>query len=512
MPSFCVSLLILALCQDPAAPAAEPQVKAISPFVGSDVFAVLQIDLARLNGPDLATRVFGSPQPEMMADAKTATLKLTEDLRRAGARELSIVYSLIDLPGPPFVVVPLNDGADAKAISSLFARADKDSFFRYPATATVQNAVFGGSHEALERIRAELGPPRPELSAAFKAVGDPSIVVRLFLLPSADTRRVLEEMVPTFPDDLGGGPITDLTRGLVWAGAGLVGGPQPSLKLVIATTSADASKDVLRLGENLIGYLRKSPEVQKTIPGLSKLLPDIKPEIVNNRITFKVEAQQAVAMIDAVLGPARSNAMFRECINNQKQLGLALYRYHQRHNNFPPAFSSSKDGKPLLSWRVLILPFLDENALYQEFHLDEPWDSPHNRALVAKMPAIYRCPFEGHNIAAEGKTRYLAPRGTGTIMRGGEPVGFRIITDGASNTILVIDGRDDQAVAWTEPRDMEVDPPLAVEQFLKTPSHRGWVSLFADGAVRTLGGSIAPATFRALLTFAGGEVIRAEDL
>ncbi len=512
MPSLCVPLLILALCQDPVVPAADPQVKAISPFVGSDVFAVLQIDLARLNGPDLATRVFGSPQPGTIADVKTATLKLSEDLRRAGAKELDVVYSLIDLPGPPFVVVPLNDRADAKAISSLFARAGNDSLLTLPASATIHNAVFAGSREALERIRAEPGAPRPELSAAYNAVGDQSIVVRLFLIPSADSRRVLEEMVPTFPPDLGGGPITDLTRGMLWAAAGLDGGQKPSLEIVVATPSADASKDVLRLGKNLIAFLRKSPQVQNTIPEFSKLLPDIKPEVAINRITFKVGAQKAVAMIDAVLAPARSEAMLTRCVNNQKQLGLALHNYHQRHNAFPPAFSSSKDGKPLLSWRVLILPFLDENALYQEFHVDEPWDSPHNRALVAKMPAVYRCPFEGRDMAAQGKTRYLAPRGAGTIMRGGEPVGIRTITDGTSNTILVIDAADDQTVSWTEPRDLEVDPPLAVEQILKTPSHRGWVTLFADGAVRTLSKSIAPANFRSLLTTAGGEVIRPEDL
>jgi len=512
MPSFCVPLLILALGQDSAPLSPDPHVKAISAFVGPDVFAVVQIDLTRLNAPDLATRIFGNPQPGMMADAKTAMLRLSEDLRRAGARELDIVFSFVDLPGPPFVVVPLSEGADANAIGSVFNRAGKESLFTNPATATVYNAVFAGNRTALERIRAEPAAYRPELSAAFQAVGEPSIVARLFLLPSADTRRVLEEMVPTFPPDFGGGPVTDLARGLLWAAAGLEGGQKPSLELVFATPSTDASNTVLRLGQNLVAYLRKSPEVQKAIPDLSKLLPDIKPKVVNNRITFNVEAQQAAAMIEAVLGPARSNAMRRQCINNEKQLGLALHNYHSRHNGFPPAFSRSKDGKPLLSWRVLILPFLDENELYGEFHLDEPWDSPHNRELVAKMPAIYRCPFERHDLAAEGKTRYLAPRGAGTIMRGGEPVNIREITDGTSSTILVIDAGDDNGVSWTDPRDLDVDPPPMVEHLLKTPTPGGWVTLFADGAVRTLPESIAPATLRALLTASGNETIRPEDL
>ena len=75
---------------------------------------------------------------------------------------------------------------------------------------------------------------------------------------------------------------------------------------------------------------------------------------------------------------------------------------------FPPAYTTSKDGKPLLSWRVLILPYLEQEALYKEFHLDEPWDSPHNRTLIARMPAVYRCPME-----VDGRR----PRGEDTLPR-----------------------------------------------------------------------------------------------
>ena len=94
-----------------------------------------------------------------------------------------------------------------------------------------------------------------------------------------------------------------------------------------------------------------------------------------------------------VAGPAREAAIRAQCTNNEKQIALALHNYHDQHNSFPPAFSQGKDGKPLLSWRVLILPFLDQQqALYDQFHLDEAWDSPHNRTLIAKMPAVLSLP------------------------------------------------------------------------------------------------------------------------
>ena len=96
-----------------------------------------------------------------------------------------------------------------------------------------------------------------------------------------------------------------------------------------------------------------------------------------------------------------------QCINNLKQIGLAMHNYHARHKTFPPAYTVDKDGKPLLSWRVLILPYLEQDALYKEFHLDEPWDSEHNRALIDRMPTTYLCPGGSSKRADRGKTTYL---------------------------------------------------------------------------------------------------------
>ena len=91
----------------------------------------------------------------------------------------------------------------------------------------------------------------------------------------------------------------------------------------------------------------------------------------------------------------------------EKQIGLAIHNYIAVHDSFPPAFTQDKAGKPLLSWRVLILPYLEQDALFKEFHLDEAWDSPHNKALIARMPVTYRCPGEGDDLATARETRDL---------------------------------------------------------------------------------------------------------
>ncbi len=406
MSTISVALLLLTLCQAPGQPVIDPRIKAIAPFVDTDVFAVVQLDLVRTDMQGLATRVFGDPPAGVLANTKKVALQWSEALRRAGAKELYLVFSMLDMPGPPFVVVPLVQGADALGIGQLLCGGGNEPpLIKFPQCGTVHNAVWAGTPAALERVRRPLAAPRPELSASFAAVGDESIVARLVILPSADSRRVLEEMVPNFPAALGGGPTTDLTRGMLWGAVGLEVGAKPSLRLVANAQDANASQDLLRLGDRVVVFLRSSPEVLKAVPGLPKFPEGVKQNVTENRITLNVDAQQAASLIDAAIRPARQGALRSQCVNNEKQIGLALHNYHARHNAFPPAYSVGKDGAPLLSWRVLILPFLDQNDLFREFHLDEPWDSPHNRTLIAKMPVTYRCPVERADLAGEGKTR-----------------------------------------------------------------------------------------------------------
>ena len=497
----------------------EARVQAIAPFVDSGTLVVMELDLARAGLLEVVARLAGDGPASTMADVSKPLLAWSESLRGAGAKEVFVVVNIGDMPGLPVIVVPLVPGSDAAEIGRLLCGGGKQlPPVRFPTCGTIHNAVMAGTDAALERVRGAHPAARPELAAALDAVKDGSNGLRLLILPSADTRRIVEEMVPNLPREVGGGPITDLSRGLLWAAVGLEAGAKPSLKLVVASPSAEAAKTLQRLGHDFIAFLHKSPDLQAVFPELPGLATQFKAEIVGDQLTVTADAQVVASLMESVLRPAREAARRAQCTNNEKQIALAMHNYAARYKSvFPPAYTVDKAGKPLLSWRVLILPYLEQDALYKEFHLDEPWDSPHNRALIAKMPSTYHCPLENADAVRQGKTRYVAPRGAGmTILHGAEPVGLKDITDGTSNTILFVDAGDERAVIWTKPDDWDVapDPKIASAGVFSahgTGRSMGTNCAFADGAVRFLTEKIKPSTLRALMTYNGGEVISSDD-
>jgi prepilin-type processing-associated H-X9-DG protein len=215
---------------------------------------------------------------------------------------------------------------------------------------------------------------------------------------------------------------------------------------------------------------------------------------------------RAVAERDLVIA-AQAAAERNPTTSKMRQIGLALLNYHSAHQRFPARAIFDKQGKPLLSWRVQILPMLEENELFKQFHLDEPWDSEHNKPLVAKMPAVFRDPRR----PPDGTTTFLAVVGKGLAFEGDKPLKISQFFDGASNTVLVVQANNGRAVQWTKPDDLEVDltKPMAG---LGDAEPNGFAALFADGHVTMLPKTIKPEVLSALFTRAGGEVIDSDDL
>lgn len=188
-------------------------------------------------------------------------------------------------------------------------------------------------------------------------------------------------------------------------------------------------------------------------------------------------------------------------IDSLKQIGLAMHKYHDAYKSFPARSLCGKEGKPLLSWRVAILPFLQEQDLYEQFHKNEPWDSAHNRKLLDRMPDVYKTP----GIKDPRRTCVLLCTGEGTPF-GGErgPKLSSIGRDGTARTILCVEAVSIKHVFWTEPEDLpfnEVDPVGSLGVLFPDDF---FLALFFDGSVRRLRGSIEPETLRRLVHHADG--------
>ncbi len=217
---------------------------------------------------------------------------------------------------------------------------------------------------------------------------------------------------------------------------------------------------------------------------------------------------QAVMMMGLAMPVMRVAPVARQprarARNNMKQIALAMHNHHSAYRELPDAAIRDDEGKPLLSWRVKVLPFVEQQALYEQFRLDEPWDSDHNRKLLGQMPDVFRSPRIN---TKPGMTVYQVPFGDGLMFSDNGPTRFRDVLDGLSNSIMLVETDAELAVEWTKPADWEVDPDKPLKGIGIGPDGNIDV-LLADGSIHSLSSEIEADFFWRLLTIAGAEIIQ----
>jgi prepilin-type processing-associated H-X9-DG protein len=201
----------------------------------------------------------------------------------------------------------------------------------------------------------------------------------------------------------------------------------------------------------------------------------------------------------------------RRCSQNLTYISVALHTYHDVYHSLPPAYLTDASGKPIHSWRVLLLPFLDQVELYEKYRFDEPWDGPHNRLLHDEIVSAYCC--QEQRARSTGKaatdTTYVVVVGPQTAFPGDRCISLGDIRDGTSNTVLVVEVKN-SGIHWVEPRDLHVtqmnpciNPPRG--QGISS-LHKGYANAaMADGGVKTLSEQLSPREVAGLLTIDGGE-------
>ncbi|HEX3149189.1 MAG TPA: DUF1559 domain-containing protein [Gemmataceae bacterium] len=230
-------------------------------------------------------------------------------------------------------------------------------------------------------------------------------------------------------------------------------------------------------------------ELQKTV---QKTKAKREGSIVTAQAAIPADPALAKPFVALFLKPQAAAARSRSA-NNLKQIGLALHNYHDIYGVFPAAAICDKKGKPLLSWRVAILPFVEQDNLYKQFHLDEPWDSEHNLPLSKTIVKTYELPY---GEPKPGTTNYRVFVGNGAVFDMVQGCKITSITDGTSNTMLAFEGAD--ATPWAKPDEIEFDPKKDHKKHLRFENNVCNI-LLADGSVRAVSNKLSENILRLMI-------------
>ena len=495
-------------------------------FMTSDVIGVAYVDIENMDLDEsvalLAKLGFRETmQYQQIVDQLPEAKRDVAKLKEAG---LSRAYALLrssDIGelGTSFVM-PLSTGSDPQpAIDAIKEVVVKLSGSTQPTYEIDQRdgALIASSVAQFDRLKNEKGEGNFDRSEMWNAIGKGSFGIVVF--GDEDSRRVVRELMPELPppfDSLNGELIANGTK---WIGLSLKLDATPALNIEIETSDEKSAMAYETILKNALKLAKSMPQVTDVIPKaeIKFVFDAIEPARDGNRIS--ISASQLTNDLDRlakVLAPhvraVRQAAVQTQLMNTVRQHALGLLNYESANRHFPTQYSVDEEGQPLLSWRVHVLPFLEQNELYKQFNLEEPWNSDHNIKLVEKMPQVFWDMRAGSLKANQaGKTIFQVPAGEGLVFDAAVEKGFRDLTDGSSNTISVVAMPIEHAVPWTKPIDWNVDLKNPLEK-LEAEGKTRFVVALCDGSVHAVPMTIAKDDLRKLIDPQDGEIVERNTL
>lgn len=200
----------------------------------------------------------------------------------------------------------------------------------------------------------------------------------------------------------------------------------------------------------------------------------------------------------------REAARRTQCKNNLKQIALALHNYHDVYESFPPAYTVDENGNRLHSWRTLILPYLEQQQLYSTIDLSKSWQHPANAEALKSFPTVYRC-LSGE--LPEHHTPYLGLVGESLCFHPTRGRSLSEITDGTSNTLIVMEVALQNSVPWMSPQAADEQMFLSLNKDDEVAHMGGVQAALADGSVRFLSATMTTETRRAIISINGNETV-----
>ena len=502
--------------------AGEPTRKShpIEILVTEDVVGVAAIDLTKLSAKP-ATKLIqelGVLVPEELktfrqsVDSEFAAIK---KLQAAGIEKAYCLFRADDVSAQSTCFVVPYQGDQAKQLIDTL-KIYLQSRWKFSGLKHQVEPSFIVLSQSQERIESLFkGSARKDVNKIAQALDRlDSTALGITFFGNSDTRRVLRELVPALQppfDGLNGRILADQTERISLT-ADL--SPTANMSLRIDTDSSETAATMRRLLKTGISKLLATEEMKATIPPAAGpiIARFLEPTVDGNTVTVSLkqmisESKKLGQLLGPLLRSGRQKLASADHDTNLRQIALGILNYESAHRHFPLQATKSPADKPLLSWRVAILPYVEQNELYSQFKLDQPWDSEHNLKLAKQMPAIYRdSSADGFENNRAGRTVFQTPWGAGTILDGEEPVKFSDVTDGSSNTILVVTTAPTSAVPWTKPVDWNVNfekPFLGLLDEKRTTA--GYCRV--DGSTGTFNNKTDPKNLIHLLQRADGNVV-----
>jgi hypothetical protein len=328
---------------------------------------------------------------------------------------------------------------------------------------------------------------RTDIVQGFDAMG--SLPFGAMLFPSKDNPLDLGKIFPSLKKAKGKeGEASGILNGLKLVTLGIYLDPW-RIEMVIQTENSelanDVQKSILKAIQSIPDLVQAQVEEVGKDPVFKALAAMVKSvSIMDDKVTIVITDFDPYFEIAARINEQnQAKAAAASSINKVKNIATALLAYHKDKGKFPPAATLSKEGKPLLSWRVQILPYLGHNFLYKQFRQNEPWDSEHNKKFIRRIPPSFR---ETQDDLNKGTTPFQAPVGIATLFNpGGTGTNSIQIINELSNTIMLVKVPEDKTAIWTKPEDWEIDISLPAKDLLKGFSN-AIVFACADGEVKAI--------------------------
>lgn len=479
------------LALHPLRPFIEPSTFLIADFSVSDIDPAAMSVWLKENFSQIAQ---GAPVDFVSALVQGNLLQL----RDSGASNLYVMVSTrIAGDRAPVVVIPCQQTDVVAKLAQAIVNTTPGELNL--GVETIGRAVLVGPKRVLERIQAQQGKPPAgnpaQLDQLISQLIKPSELPHRLVLQLPKEAR--DELIAFWPESMPQDSPIKLSPRQVLADLSSLNvfwklPPDPLARIEVIAVDDAGARD------------RLHAIVRDTIALYPEVSPHVRLSAEEGQLVLDADLAAIMKLIKQPVAMLQENVARQQSMSNAKQIMLAMHMYYQQHRHLPAPGITDKQGRPLLSWRVAILPFIEQKALYDQFKLDQPWDSEHNAKLISRTPTAFG---DAGTPADPGKTRFRLPEiAGGAWEKRDKPLTFSAITDGTSVTIAFVQAPQHAAVPWTQPEtfDLENGDPAAVlfgdEQQIITARF--------DGSVFVVAKDEMPAEkLRAWLTIAGGEVL-----